>query len=173
MAENIPYGAVGLLSFCGFAWITCLIMHFCKFWSSRRSEWSRSEKPVIWDVWIDKHPKTTSAWNVVMVCLCFMASSFLRPFNVKLTISPSPQPLNLTYDRSEKFRSLGGGTTNVQLRPRESDDGSHSDLTATDCSVSVFISMPTPCEHPSTEFGGGFTIGTAEVVYRYPDLPRS
>lgn len=117
---------------------------------------------------------------------------FSLPFHSQAT--QLPQPLNLTYDhdqlsarspplrqspvlpapqsRGTGFRSIGGAT-NGPLRPMESNDGPlQPNLTTTDCNVSVFIAMPTPCKYPPAEFGGEFVIGTAEVMYRHPDRPH-
>ena len=189
-----------ILSFLGFfAGVTCVTMYYYRRGSrgldrlerlqqaAGDREANRSRRPVIWDVWADKHPKPASTWNDFLVCLCppaFHSSAIER------NIAIPPQPLNMTYNhdqlstrvpssrqnpvplvRGTGFRSLGGAMS-VQLRPRESDDGPHSIPSTTDCNVSVFIAMPTPRKRPPAEFCGEFAIGTTEVVYRHPDRPH-
>lgn len=82
-----------ILSFVGFfAGVTCITLYYYKRGSRRLERLERtqraaedregrwSEKPVIWDVWTDKHPKTTSMWNdlLVRLSLCGFLSF---PFN--------------------------------------------------------------------------------------------
>ena len=77
---------------------------------------------------------------------------------------PAPQ------NRGAGWRSTGG-VADVQLR--ESNEGPRPNFATTDCDVSVFIVMPIPREHFSTEFADEFAIGTAEVAYRHPERSHS
>jgi hypothetical protein len=198
-----------IVSFLGFfAAVTCVTLYYYKRGARRLERSERiqqaaegrktlgvhwSERPAIWEVWADKHPKPTSKWNDLLVCIRFAASPFSFHSSDTHPVL-SPQPLNLTYDHDQvstrgpslrqspalpalQSRGAGrktlGGATNAQLRRREYNDGPQSSLATTGCNVSVFIAMPTPRKHLSTEFSSEFAIGTAGVVYRHPERPHS
>jgi len=171
-----------IISFIGFfAVVTCVALYYYKRGPRHFERLERihqaiedreifalwSERPIIWEVWVDKYPKPTSQWNGLL-------------------------PLNLTYDRDQLsarapsphqapvlpsprskgagWRSLGGAP---ELQLRESNDGQRVKPDTTDCKVSVLIVMPTPTKCPPVELGGEYAIGTVEVRYRHPARPRS
>ena len=135
------------------------------------------ERPVIWEVRVEKYPKQTSKLEDLAVSVRLQVLPFLLiscPFRSQFR----PQPLSMTYDRDQSsFQTpwdgdVGwgsvGGTVDVQPRPGGSNEESQPNPATTDCSISVFIVMPTGRKHISTQFGDDFVIGTAEVVYRHP-----
>jgi hypothetical protein len=182
--------------FAFFASITCVALYYYKR-NPRRLERLRqleqavearetiplgtwAEAPILWEVWADKHPKSTSEWKDLLVRLSSVSSSvffYLRPRTCS-------QPLNLTYEQDQPAarelpirqsaalpapsgRGTGWGSLGDHIQPPESNDGPSSQLDI--ASLSVFIAMPSPHAHLPSELGGEFAIGTAEVLYPHPE----
>lgn len=98
MAENIIEGTpvtivfTLIISFLGFfAVVTCVTLYFYKRRTRRLEHIQQgtggrgtlilganwSERPAIWEVWADKHPKPTSTWDDLLVRLRFADSLVL------------------------------------------------------------------------------------------------